>query len=323
MGGATPPITDFLFTTFRLRPQQQLPRVQAVSPQPCCHAVSPSPAVSEPRSFSGLWTLHLHLGWTSCCLPPFWWRCGQRTRSLPPRHPWLRWRPCHQHTSLRPSRGHHQSNCQGWVIVFFRLQLAPEQGERRKRLIFPVTWIWGLPGIMFHLLEDQLNPSSYVSCTLRRTSPALVHISWRCSQAYTASCHAATCGCHAVYSSTTCACHDVPCSCHSANHLLTLPQLHQLHNLQLPRNNLLSRLWFLYRRLVLPRPHSSATFHMVVLWTPFATATITSPAVRLFICSVTTTGSAVSLLICSVTTAGSAFGLLICSVAFAGPRTVL
>lgn len=54
MGGATPPITDFLFTTFRLRPQQQLPRVQAVSPQPCCHAVSPSPAVSEPRSFSGL-----------------------------------------------------------------------------------------------------------------------------------------------------------------------------------------------------------------------------------------------------------------------------
>lgn len=207
MGGATPPITDFLFTTFR---------VQAVSPQPCCHAVSPSPAVSEPRSFSGLWTLHLHLGWTSCCLPPFWWRCGQRTRSLPPRHPWLRWRPCHQHTSLRPSRGHHQSNCQGWVIVFFRLQLAPEQGERRKRLIFPVTWIWGLPGIMFHLLEDQLNPSSYVSCTLRRTSPALIHISWRCSQAYTASCHAATCGCHAVYSSTTCACHDVPCSCHSA-----------------------------------------------------------------------------------------------------------
>lgn len=164
---------------------------------------------------------------------------------------------------------------------------------------------------MFHLLEDQLNPSSYVSCTLRRTSPALIHISWRCSQAYTASCHAATCGCHAVYSSTTCLpwCPLQLPLCHQLNHLLTLPQLHQLHNLQLPRNNLLSRLWFLYRRLVLPRPHSSATFHMVVLWTPFATATITSPAVRLFICS--------------VTTAGSAFGLLICSVAFAGPRTVL
>lgn len=46
--------------------------------------------------------------------------------------------------------------------------------------------------------------------------PIIIHISWTCSQACPASCHAATCGCHAIYSSTTCACHDVPCSCHSA-----------------------------------------------------------------------------------------------------------
>lgn len=40
-----PLIADFLHTTLQLHPQQQLPSMQAGSPQPCCDASLPSPEV--------------------------------------------------------------------------------------------------------------------------------------------------------------------------------------------------------------------------------------------------------------------------------------